>query len=275
MAVDITIFDQVTHFRSPATSRGWWGDNSLAPGVQHLDPRGVAEDNESEPGTAIGQQWDLEAFQIHGMTLSLIGGFNFMAGQGTYASGDIFIDVDGDAGWGSDLGGGGTTLQSNALFKYDYVIDLQQTVNANLDSTVSSIGTRYSVYRLDERANQVVSVALFNNAEANPWIYHSGGTPIAGHIDRELSAGMYTGGEYAGWGANNNHYMLQFDLSFLGSTIPDQTLFKFTMECGNDNLLGRYQFVPDAGLTLGMLGGATLLVGSLAWRFRKPAPPKP
>jgi len=229
----------------------------------------VAEDNETEPGTAIGQHWDLEAFQIHGRTLSLIGGFNFLAGQGTYASGDIFIDVDGDAAWGSDLGGGGTSLKSNALFRYDYVIDLDQTVNASFDSTTSSIGSRYTVYRLDGTANQVVSVALANNAEANPWIYHSGGTAIAGHVDRPLISGNYTGGEYAGWGSNNNHYLLQFDLSFLGATIPDQTLFKFTMECGNDNLLGRYHSVADTGITLGMLATSALLVLSLSRKIRR------
>ena len=269
-AVDITIFDNVTHYRSPAATRGWWGDNSLVPGVQSTDARGVAEDNESEPGTSIGQHWDLEAFQIHGLNLSLIGGFNFLSGQGTYASGDIFIDVDGDAVWGSNLGGGGTSLKSNALFKYDYVIDLQQTVDAQLDSTVSSIGTRYTVYRLDETADQVVSVALANNAEANPWIYHSGGTPIPGHADRLLVSGNYLGGEYVGWAGNNNHYLLQFELSFLGPAVPDGTLFKFTMECGNDNLLGRYHYVTDAGLSLGMLGTAAFLAVTLARKIRRP-----
>lgn len=268
-AVDITIFDKITQYRSNAGSRQWWGDNSLAAGVQHPDVRGIAEDNETEPGTAIGQQWDLEAFHVNGLTLSIIGGFNFMTGEGTYASGDIFIDVDGDAVYGTDIGGGGTTIRSNSLFKYDYVIDLQQTVNASFDSTVSSIGTQYTVYKIDETADQVISVAVSGNAESNPWIYHSGGEAVAGYVNRTITTGMYTGGEYAGFAGNNNHYMVQFDLGFLGPVVPNGTLFKFTMECGNDNLMGRYTHVPDQGGTLAMMGGGLLAVGGFGLRQRR------
>lgn len=266
--VDITIFDQVTQYRANASTSQWWGDTSLAAGVQHPDGRGVAEDNETEPGTAIGQQWDVEAFRIDGSTLSLIGGFNFMTGEGTYASGDIFIDVDGDATWGTDVGGGGTTVQSNSLFKYDYVIDLQQTVDGSFDSTVSSIGTKYTVYKIDGNADQVISVAVNGNAESNPWIYHSGGEAVVGQVDRDLNVGLYTGGEYAGFGGNDTHHMLQFDLSFLGGSIPNGTLFKFTMECGNDNLVGRYASVPDNGGTMAMLGGGLMTLGGMRLRKR-------
>jgi len=268
-AVDITIFDKITQYRSNAGTQQWWGDNSNAAGVQHPDSRGIAEDNETEPSTAIGQEWDVEAFHINGTTLSLIGGFNFMTGQGTYASGDIFIDVDGDAIYGTDLGGGGTTIQSNSIFKYDYVIDLQQTVNASFDSTVSSIGTKYTVYKIDETSDQIISVAISGNAESNPWIYHSGGEAVAGHVNKDISVGTYTGGLYAGWGANNDHHMLQFDLSFLGASVPNGTLFKFTMECGNDNLVGRYSQVPDNGGTLAMMGGSLMAISGWGFRNRK------
>ncbi len=270
-AVDITVFDKITQYRSNPGSTQWWGDSNLTPGVQHPDARGIAEDNETEPGTSIGQEWDLEAFQIHGQTLSLIGGYNFMTGQDTYASGDIFIDIDGDASWGVDVGGGGTAIRSNSLFKWDYVIDLQQTVNASFDSTVSSIGTKYTVYKIDETTDQVISVAVAANAESNPWIYHSGGEAVTGHVNRDITAGLYTGGEYLGWGSNNTHHMLQFDLSFLGASVPDGAVFKFTMECGNDNLVGRYNHVPDSGATLAMLGGGLALIGGVQSKRRKVA----
>jgi len=273
IAVDITLFDQVTQYRPNSASKQWWGDNSTAAGVQHPDARGIAEDNETEPGTNIGQEWDVEAFHIQGTTLSLIGGFNFMTGEGTYASGDIFIDVDGDAIYGTDIGGGGTTIKSNSMFKYDYVIDLQQTVNASFDSTVSSIGSKYTVYKIDETSDQVISVAVAGNAESNPWIYHSGGEAVTGFVNRDISVGYYTGGLYAGWGANNTHHMLQFDLGFLGSVVPNGAFFKFTMECGNDNLVGRYERVPDNGATLALLGGSMLAIGGLALRKRKGASP--
>ncbi len=269
--VDITVFDKVTKYRSNAGSKQWWGDDSSAAGVQHPDSRGIAEDNETEPGTAIGQEWDLEAFQIVGSTLKMIGGYNFMTGEGTYASGDIFIDVDGDATWGTDVGGGGTKIKSNSMFGYDYVIDLQQTVNGAFDSTVSSIGTKYTVYKLDSTADQVISVAVAGNAESNPWIYHSGGEAVTGYENLDVNAGLYTGGEYLGWGGNNTHHMLQFDLSFLGAYIPDGTLFKFVMECGNDNLVGIYRNVPDQGVTIAMLGGGLAVLGAIRNRTRKAA----
>jgi len=269
--VDITVFDKVTQYRSNSGSKQWWGDNNSTAGVQHPDIRGIAEDNEVEPGTTIGQEWDLEAFRVNGMTLSMIGGFNFMAGEGTYASGDIFIDVDGDAMWGTDIGGGGTKVKSNSLFKYDYVIDLKQTVNSGLDSTVSSIGNKYTVYRLDETSDQVVSVAVAANAESNPWIYYSGGEAVTGFVNRDVSAGLYSGTEYAGWAGNNTHHMLQFDLSFLGASIPDGTVFKFAMECGNDNLVGIYNNVPDQGATISLLGGGLALMGWIRSRLNKVA----
>jgi hypothetical protein len=265
--VDITVFDKVTQYRSNAGSKQWWGDNSSAAGVQHPDVRGIAEDNETEPGTAIGQHWDVEAFRVNGLTLSMIGGFNFMTGEDTYASGDIFIDIDGDATWGTDIGGGGTKVKSNSLFKYDYVIDLQQTVNSSYDSTVSSIGTQYTVYKLDENSDQVISVAVAANAESNPWIYHAGGEAVTGFVGRDIGIGFYTGGEYAGFDGNNIHHMLQFDLGFLGATIPDGTVFKFAMECGNDNLVGVYNNVPDQGATIAFLGFGLALVGGIRSRF--------
>jgi len=271
LGVDITVFDKVTQYRSNAGSKQWWGDNSSAAGVQHPDVRGIAEDNETGPNTSIGQAWDLEAFRVIGKTLSVIGGYNFMTGEDTYAAGDIFIDVDGDASWGTDIGGGGTTVKSNALFKYDYVIDLEQTLNGSYDSTVSSIGTQYTVYKLDETSDQVVSVVAVANAESNPWIYHSGGEAVPGFVGRDITVGTYTGGAYAGWDGNNTHHMIQFDLSFLGASIPDGTLFKFTMECGNDNLVGIYRDVPDQGATLAMMGCSVAVLGGLRSRFGKGA----
>ncbi|MBL9127221.1 MAG: hypothetical protein JNL97_06230 [Verrucomicrobiales bacterium] len=266
--VDITLFDRVTHVRSASGSKAWWGDSSNAAGVQHPDTRGIAEDNETEPSTAIGQEWDLEAMHVNGTTLSLIGGFDFIAGYGGMASGDIFIDLDGDAVWGTDIGGGGTAIKSNSKFKFDYVIDLQQTVNSSFDSTTSAIGTRYTVYKIDETTDQVISVAVSGNAESNPWIYHAGGEAVSGYVNRAIGIGTYGGTEYAGWDGNNTHHMIQFDLGFLGPIVPDGALFKFTMECGNDNLVGRYVHVPDMGGTLVMLGGGLLAMEGLRRRSR-------
>ncbi|MBN9689406.1 MAG: VPDSG-CTERM sorting domain-containing protein [Verrucomicrobia bacterium] len=265
-AKDITIFDEVTQGKK--NNKGWWGGSALQNDV-NVDTRGIKEDNETEPGTAIGQEWDLEAFHLNGTTLSMIGGFNFLTGEGTYASGDIFIDVDGDAVFGpSTPGGTGTTLKSNSLFGYDYVISLQgRGLNGSYDSVDQTIDGTYKVYKI---SNSSVDVTVAAIGSANPWTYHSGGELIrnpatpGSDIYGTATQTAYTGGEYQGFNGNNNHYELGgFDLSFLGSQLGPGTLFKFTMECGNDNLIGR---VPDGGTTMLMLG---MSLGGLAFVSRR------
>ncbi len=84
-----------------------------------------AEDNEVEPGCVQAQKWDLEAFFLNDSTLTMVGGYNFRAGEGGYASGDIFIDVNGDAKYGpANTGSGGGNSITTNTFGYDYVLDL-------------------------------------------------------------------------------------------------------------------------------------------------------
>ena len=80
MADNITIYDG-----NSSSETGWYG---------------TQEDQEVEPGMQTGQYWDLEGFFLDGSMLSMVGGFNFKTGRDGYTSGDIFIDIDGDAGGG-------------------------------------------------------------------------------------------------------------------------------------------------------------------------------
>lgn len=105
---DITLFDN----QGP----GWGTPESTWVSRGGVGPTGhdsvVKEDNETEPGTASGQQWDLEAliwntstkwnnttksWDAHsGKSLGILGGYNMVTGQGGFYPGDIFIDVDGN-----------------------------------------------------------------------------------------------------------------------------------------------------------------------------------
>lgn len=223
-------------------NNGWFGNH---------------EDNETEPGTQQGQQWDLEGMYMLNNTLSLVGGYNFQAGQAAanghvYTSGDIFIDTDGNAQFGSVANGathrGGTTSNT---FGFDYVIHF----NSGL--------TSYSVFNLNTAP---VSLAETTDvAASNPWKYLSGGSAVSGW----QNVGSMTVGTISditpfgllGVGANNTHYALSVDLSFLPSNTL--TTFHYTMECGNDSLAGRgTTAVPDTGATVGFVLAGMLALGS-------------
>jgi hypothetical protein len=229
-AIDITIFDKV-----PGNS---WGSDS----------RGIFEDDETEPNTQTGQKWDLEAFHLSGSSLSVIGGFNFVSGQDSFACGDIFIDVNGDAVWGTPTSSGGTIKVANSLFNYDYVISFGgRSLSSGYDSNDQTLDGTYKVFSLTGASD--VTVTYNDNNESNPWIYYSGGTQVA---SGSVTQGNYAGTEYSG----GTHYELAgINLSFLTADELDGALLKLTMECGNDNLVGRVPHsVPEGGMTAVMLG---------------------
>ena len=84
-----------------------WSGNafgeSFGSNITIWDQRGVFyEDNEVEPGMIDNQSWDLEGFFWDGKRLTMVGGFDFKDGN-TYASGDIFLDIDGDVSFNIDI----------------------------------------------------------------------------------------------------------------------------------------------------------------------------
>lgn len=222
------------------------------------------EDNETEafPTTLKGQQWDLETMYLKGRSLSLIGGFDFVNGtrypdQTTgyiYRTGDIFIDVTGDARYSySTNGSSGLSGTVANAFGYDYVI--------HFNSTVST----YSVFQIN--AQTLVSRGT-DVAASNPWRYVSGGTAVSGFQNVSIGGyGLLGASVYSqltsygsptlglqGYLGNNNHYYLTVDTSFL--PVNSLATYHYTIECGNDNLMGRSLTVPDAGSTVLMLMGA-------------------
>jgi hypothetical protein len=98
-ALDITIFDRVF-----ASGGGGWYNRGNSPG----------ENEEVEPNCLTGQAWDLEKFLLVGTKLTMIGGYNFTSGYQGWDSGDIFIDTNLDAVYGTAANGTGSGNSSRA-----------------------------------------------------------------------------------------------------------------------------------------------------------------
>jgi len=189
---------------------------------------GQQEDQEVEPGCIASQIWDLEGFFINNNTLTMVGGYDFKDGHDGMMSGDIFIDTDLNASYGSfnDNTGSGEVIVSNT-FGYEYAIQL------NFDTF------KYTVYQI---IDGVTTVSIFHNInqESNPWKYNDGGI-IVGQYDFDFYENL-TNNDVDGL-LGDNHYATSINLSnFLG---PDQQFIShFTMECGNDNLMGQGTTTP-------------------------------
>lgn len=191
------------------------------------------EDQETEDACVNSQTWDLEGFFLDGTKLTIVGGFDFENGADDpyraptssydyhYHSGDIFIDVDGDASYGTannNTGGGLTSV--NDTFGYDYALVLDFS-----DKT-------YDIYSLNSAS--VLKVWFGENEGSNPWRYDSGGSLESQDNGFEYLTGLtdaYTG--FKGL----SHNSLTVDLGFLDP--GTKFISHFTMECGNDNLMGK------------------------------------
>lgn len=234
---------------------------------------GTQEDNETEtnPDTVVGQEWDLEGIYLRGTILSLVGGYDFKNGTTldghNYGSGDIFIDVNGNAVFGTPAAGSGATsygtpqpLLTTNLLGYDYALQLNFSAMT------------FDVFTLTQGTSVVSRVG--DVASSNPFRYVSGGTAVAGYQDvafqyfGPLSATNAGDSSLLGYSGNNNHYVIQVDTSFL--PVSTDATFHYTVECGNDDLMGRAitgSVADSANSTLLLFGGAVLAVAGLRRRF--------
>lgn len=242
---------------------------------------GAQEDNEVEPNCTTGQAWDLEAFLFNDATkkLSIVGGYNMQAGQDSVYSGDLFIDVNGDVVYGSDVtvGSDGYRTVSNTAFNYDYAIvwdrngaTTPQGGTLRDGSAADGFQANYSVYKLG--AQSELTAYYEQNDEANPFrlTYPTAASKVTTGTATFSNLGT---ADYEGLTGGTHYALSDISLSWLASDANSgQTYtFHFTMGCGNDNLMGQTAAfgTPDNGPTVALLGIGLAGIGVVMRRVRK------
>jgi len=257
-ALPLDIGTQITIDDKNQYDNGQYGDDQK--GRRNKWHKNIAEDQEVEPNSAIGQMWDLEGFFLKGNLLSIVGGFDFVNGYGGFKSGDVFLDVSDpkDARFGAIKEGVNKKYNSvDNKYGYDYVVDLDFEYY------------KYDVYAIDKNS-EVVTPFFASNQGSGPWQYNklkedgtnnNGALIVSGSfsIKKDLSDS-----DTGFLGDKNNIYshnsLEGIDLGFLGA--DKDFIAHFTMGCGNDNLMGAWKTepapVPEPAtmtlLGLGLLG---------------------
>jgi hypothetical protein len=188
------------------------------------------EDNETEPGTITGDQWDLEAFAYNypSSSLSLIGTYDFKNGEVhngiNYSSGAIFVRTPGNSAW-----------------NYAYVLNFNNNT--------------YTLY------NNFTTINPSDIPASTPWSINTATANALGTGSFGYTTGIL---DPLGFGlqraSGTGHNEIDLDLGLLPGELQDSFDVHFTMSCGNDDLEGHYTTtaVPDGGATAGLLGVATL-----------------
>ncbi len=266
LGTDITVNDGINTIIKNGTSVG-----NTTGGT--ADSRGIVEDNETEPTTASGQDWDLEKFDLNGASLTAIGGFNFVDGvRSTSSGGDNDLVEAGDI----------FIRDPNVGSGYDYVYDMDYANGS------------YNIYDITGLGDEAFDLSTYVQL-SNPYRIKEGyGTKVGEGFFQSYSGladGLESGGMLGG-----EHYAITVDLMDLYAGVlygGDKGAFRdfvategfeasfaahLTMECGNDTLMGEGEYyggdpVPEPATMLlfgtGLVGLAA--IGRKKNAFRKKA----
>ena len=201
---------------------------------------GIAnEDNETEPSTYTGDPWDLEAlvYDSASSKLSLVGTYDFKNGQRDnntlYSSGAIFMRAAGSHSWA-----------------YAYVLDF----NNNTYSLYNNFTTT--------DPSDIPASAPFSINAATANLLGTGAMDYTTGILDPFGLGLQ---RQSGTGHNE----IDLGLNLLPGDLLDSFDVHYTISCGNDDIEGHYQNVPDGGVTAMLL--ALGLVPLVFLRRKTPA----
>jgi hypothetical protein len=181
---------------------------------------GNYEDQETEPRTIHSQAWDLEGMFLDGTKLTVVGGYDFKRGLDGTRAGDLWVGTKPGTNWG-----------------YDFVYDLNFS-NLTFDL--------FSTFTCDFSYTNSKDIPSSGHSYRN-----SGGTLVQSGTFSYLTGLTDTQTGFLG----GKHNAFTLDVSYFRD---NDAIFKNTMSCGNDLLVGYGTPVPDAATTLSLFGVALM-----------------
>ncbi|MCX6952682.1 MAG: VPDSG-CTERM sorting domain-containing protein [Verrucomicrobia bacterium] len=292
-AANITISDNNTGSNGSAEDNGSGNSGWYKGGAAYLATSGAtqakSEYQEVEPGMQIGAAWDLAAFVTPGSgRLGVVSAYNLGAGYGNTTIGDIMVSLNPSSlGGYADPGTPYPHYVANSAYGYNFAVKFNFT---NSTYTVLQINANTLMENGEYNTNQYGGYNY--NAASQPWRVANA---YSGNYDAahgyNLGTAIYTGSLYysntasvaamsalTGYTVTNEYkYYAEIGTSWLNSFLPPtnpSVLYKLTMECGNDNMLGTqtsgFNQVPDASATAALLGlGFLGLAGFAKFKGRK------